>query len=142
MQPASSAAQPGLSELPPSIDSAEQPAVNPQDAEMDSIAGVATWLETFPQGAVSTSAPLKRVAEAVEILQAEGSRARRTKLQRMVHSWDVRQFSQSDGKQSMAKVTQNFETKVVQEAKRLKVLYKNNTSSAAPFSVIRLQLHS
>ncbi len=38
MQPASSAAQPGLSELPPSIDSAEQPAVNPQDAEMDSIA--------------------------------------------------------------------------------------------------------
>ncbi len=109
---------------------------------MDSISGVATWLETFPQGAVSTSAPLKRVAEAVEILQAEGSRARRTKLQRMVHSWDVREFSQSDGKQSMAKVTQNLETKVVQEAKRLKVLHKNNTPSAAPFSAIRLQLHS
>ena len=90
MQPASSAAQPGLSELPPSIDSAEQPAANSQDAEMDSIPGVVTWLETFPQGAVSTSAPLKRVAEAVEILQAEGSRARRTNLQRMVHSWDVR----------------------------------------------------
>ena len=114
------------SQLP--SDSARQPAYNPQDAEIDSIAGIAAWLGTLPEGTVGGSAPMKRLAEAVSTLQTLPSRDRRCQLQKLFRSWDVEQFAQSSGKRKLHDVEQSFEAKVIQEAKRLKVLQRSSNT--------------
>ena len=133
------AAQPTPDSQLPS-DSARQPAHNPQDAEIDSIAGIAAWLGTLPEGTVGGSAPMKRLAEAVSTLQTLPSRDRRCQLQKLFRSWDVEQFAQSSGKRKLHDVEQSFEAKVIQEAKRLKVLQRSSATSSSSFSAIRLQL--
>ena len=83
---------------------------------------------------------MKRLAEAVSTLQTLPSRDRRCQLQKLFRSWDVEQFAQSSGKRKLHDVEQSFEAKVIQEAKRLKVLQRSSATSSSSFSAIRLQL--
>ena len=146
--------------LPPD-DSAAQPVPNPEDFEMASVSeaipwlatlqgaqsieiasvtGVAAWLAALPAGAVSRSPPLKRLSLAVSILQTQPSRQKRAQLQKLFFSWDVGQFSKRDGKRKLDDAVQRLETKVVHEAKRLKLLCRSSASSSLPFSAIHLHL--
>ena len=146
--------------LPPD-DSAAQPVPNPEDFEMASVSeaipwlatlqgaqsieiasvtGVAEWLAALPAGAVSRSPPLKRLSLAVSILQTQPSRQKRAQLQKLFFSWDVGQFSKRDGKRKLDDAVQRLETKVVYEAKRLKLLCRSSASSSLPFSAIHLHL--
>ena len=142
-------------------DSAAQPVPNPDDCEMASVSeaipwlstlqgaqpieivsviGVAAWLATLPEGAVSGSPPLKRLSQAVSTLQAQPSRQRRAQLQKLFLSWDVGQFSQRDGKRKLDDAVQGLEIKVVHEAKRLKLLCQSSASSSSSFSAIQMHL--
>ena len=101
---------------------------------LTSLEHCARWLSTLTY---RTDEPLRRLAEALGVLQAQPSRTRRSSIQSMLKSWGVPQYTNLPrSKIAAPQVEAMLMRKVLEEACRLKRLHHSHGSSSA----IRLTL--
>ena len=101
---------------------------------LTSLEHCARWLSTLTY---RTDEPLRRLTEALGVLQAQPSRTRRSSIQSMLKSWGVPQYTNLPrSKIAAPEVEAMLMRKVLEEACRLKRLHHSHGSSSA----IRLTL--
>jgi len=101
---------------------------------LTSLEHCARWLSTLTY---RTDEPLRRLAEALGVLQAQPSRTRRSSIQSMLKSWGVPQYTNLPrSKIAAPEVEAMLMRKVLEEACRLNRLHHSHGSSSA----IRLTL--
>ena len=116
---------------------AEQLATAAHDASKDTKAlalittleQCATWMSSVTTH--EANEPLRRLSEALHVLQAQPSRSRRCHIQSMLKSWDVPQKDKSGAKIGASDVEAMLKRKVLDEARRLKTLHDAHGSSSA-----------
>ena len=104
-----------------------------QATALTSLECCATWLSTVTTN--TADEPVRRLVEALHVLQAKPSRTRRNDIQSMLKSWGVTQKT-NETKIAAPEVEAMLERKVLAEACRLKTLHDSHGSSSA----IRLTL--
>ena len=76
-----------------------------------------SWCDSWTEA----SPPLKRISEAIAVLQEPSSRTRRAKLQSMCKLWDVQQFAQR--KRQLPQIEDDLKRKILKETRRLAELH-------------------
>ena len=89
----------------------------------------ATWLLSL--GEHDTDEPIRRLSAALRALQAKPARSSRAVIQSMLKSWNVPQKHAGGTKFAASEINSMFQTKVLEEARRLKVLCDSHSSSSA-----------
>ena len=102
---------------------AEQPAL------ITTLEQCATWMSSVTTH--EANEPLRRLSEAVHVLQEQPSRSHRNQIQRMLKSWEVPQKDKSGAKIGASDVEAMLKRKVLDEARRLKTLHDAHGSSSA-----------
>ena len=77
-----------------------------------------SWCDSWTE----TSSPLKRISEAIAVLQEPSSRTRRANLQSMCKLWDVQQYH-AQKKRQLPEIEADFERKILKETRRLGELH-------------------
>ena len=77
-----------------------------------------SWCDSWTEA----SPPLKRISEAIAVLQEPSSRTRRAKLQSMCKLWDVHQYH-AQRKRQLPEIEDDFERKILKETRRLGELH-------------------
>ena len=77
-----------------------------------------SWCDSWTEA----SPPLKRISEAIAVLQEPSSRTRRAKLQSMCKLWDVQQYH-AQRKRQLPEIEDDFERKILKETRRLGELH-------------------
>ena len=77
-----------------------------------------SWCDSWTEA----SPPLKRISEAIAVLQEPNSRTRRAELQRMCKFWDVQQ-KPAQKERKLSEIEAELEGKILKETRRLKELH-------------------
>ena len=114
-------------------------AERPAPAALATLAECATWLLTLQ--VTQSDEPMRHVVTAITVLQAPTSRSQRAEIQGLLKPWGVKQKTDTGAKVKASQVRSTLEAKVLQAARRLKMLRDSrNCSSAIAISLQRVEL--
>ena len=98
--------------------SVEQPAHTPA---FNTLTEVSQWMENLAETDRNT-VPVRRVSEALRVLDLEATRDRRRQLQALLKSWDIKRRETSNKNRSVREVHQCLAAAVLAEGNRLQTI--------------------
>ena len=98
--------------------SVEQPAHTPA---FNTLTEVSHWMDNLAEADRNT-VPVRRVSEALRVLDLEATRDRRRQLQALLKSWDIKLRETSNKKRSLREVHQCLAAAVLAEGSRLQTM--------------------